>query len=550
MSEENNNIKIYQPEKDNGNVEYKRKILDNSTEKIEKLASQMRYRVEEGSGEAIFALGIDDDGTVLGVTDEEYELTVNVLKNSAQKNNYSINVITTVNLDDNKKVYELLVREINENKYIDIKVAVAGSVDSGKSTILGSLISGQNDNGRGSARLHVFNYSHEVKSGRTSSVAQHILGFNSNGEIVNYKERNYNSWPEIVKNSNKIVSFFDLAGHEKYLRTTISGLTSTQPDICFITVGANRGILKMSREHIFLCLTLKIPFVILLTKIDIVESCQNVLEEAITSINKILKAPGVRRLPLKVNTQEDTIICAKNIYGESIVPIFYVSSVTGQGLDMLRLFLNLLGKRTSNIHTNEVEFHIESTFQISGIGTVVGGQLISGVINVGDKLLIGPNSGRYEPVVIKSIHCKRIPIQTVSAGCYVCLGLKKIDRNSIRKGNVLLSLTSEQIATSTFTAEISVVQAHSCTIKVGYEPVLHSNNIRQSVRLISILNKRNNRNNKNKTDTTIDIQPDCILRTGDKATAVFEFCFQPEYLKRDSRIVLCEGLTRIVGSIV
>ena len=76
-------------------------------------------------------------------------------------------------------------------------------------------------------------------------------------------------WTDIVKASSKIISFYDLAGHEKYLKTTILGLSSSIPDICFITVGANMGITKMTAEHIFLCVMLNIPFCIIVTKIDI-----------------------------------------------------------------------------------------------------------------------------------------------------------------------------------------------------------------------------------------------------------------------------------------
>jgi GTPase len=35
------------------------------------------------------------------------------------------------------------------------------------------------DDGRGSARNRVFNFSHEQANGRTSSIAQEIMGFDS-----------------------------------------------------------------------------------------------------------------------------------------------------------------------------------------------------------------------------------------------------------------------------------------------------------------------------------------------------------------------------------
>lgn len=62
---------------------------------------------------------------------------------------------------------------------IEVRVAVMGSADAGKSTLLGVMTQGQLDNGRGRARLNMFRHLHEVQSGRTSSISHEILGFNS-----------------------------------------------------------------------------------------------------------------------------------------------------------------------------------------------------------------------------------------------------------------------------------------------------------------------------------------------------------------------------------
>ena len=52
-----------------------------------------------------------------------------------------------------------------------VKVAMVGNVDSGKTTLVGVLSKGLMDDGRGQARLRVFNYPHEAQNGRTSSIA-------------------------------------------------------------------------------------------------------------------------------------------------------------------------------------------------------------------------------------------------------------------------------------------------------------------------------------------------------------------------------------------
>ena len=50
------------------------------------------------------------------------------------------------------------------------------------------LTHGELDNGRGFARQKLFRHKHEMESGRTSSVGNDILGFDSKGNIINKSE--------------------------------------------------------------------------------------------------------------------------------------------------------------------------------------------------------------------------------------------------------------------------------------------------------------------------------------------------------------------------
>ena len=262
------------------------------------------------------------------------------------------------------------------------------------------------------------------------------------------------------------------------------------------------------------------------------------------SINKFLRYPGIRRISMNIKNEEDIIIGAKNIYNESIVPIFYISNVTGEGIDKLSSFFNIIGKKpnTNNIKEDDtcVEFHIDNVFNVYGFGKVVGGYLINGTIKIGDKLFLGPDYGEYEPVIIKSIYCKKISLQIVSSGSYVCLGIKKFDK-IIKKGNVIISYNVEKLNVKKFFAKVDVLKTHSTTVKVGYEPTLHAYSIRQVAKILQIKDKKNNRN------TLID---DNILRNADSAIVEFEFKYKPEYLKIGTRFVLCEGKCKIVGEVI
>ena len=532
------------PENNEGNIEYKLKLINKSEERLGQLATQMRYRCREGDGECIYNLGVEDCGEMVGITNEEYIETISNINSIADKNDYLVTLLSEMSIDEDKKVYEVLVREKNNDKYIDIKVAIAGNVNAGKSSFLGSLTTGKNDDGRGSARSTICNYAHELKSGRTSSVAHHIIGFDCYGKIVNYRGIKL-SWQEIVANSKKVISFYDLAGHEKYIRTTILGLTSSFPDICIIMVAANDGINAMTKEHIFLCVILKIPFIIVISKIDICIDRKNIMEETIRGINRFLKLPGIRRVSLPIRDNDDIRIAVKSIYNEDITPIFYTSNVTGEGLDKVTNFLNLLSPRlkADKLKEDIVEFHIDHVWNVDGFGTVIGGHLLSGKIRSGDKLLMGPgDSGVYENIIIRTIKCKKIPLSEINyGGSYVCLGIKRTEKTKIKKGNVIISNNNDKLAVYKFTGKVDVLKTHSTTVKVGYEPTLHMSNIRQCVKIVDIKNKKNSRS------TVID---DNILRNSDSAIITLKFMYRPEYVKPGMHFLLCEGRCKIVGEVI
>lgn len=75
------------------------------------------------------------------------------------------------------------------------------------------------------------------------------------------------SWEEISARASKVVSFADLAGHERYLKTTLFGLTATSPNFVLLIVGANAGLIGMSKEHLSVALALSVPVVCVVTKV-------------------------------------------------------------------------------------------------------------------------------------------------------------------------------------------------------------------------------------------------------------------------------------------
>ena len=541
-------------ESDDGNVEYKLKLIDPSEERFERLVTQLKFRLAEGSGEALYELGVGDDGTPYGLNDTDLKKSVETLDRMAKELNASTNIVhVKPTKTEGFSIVEVLVRSNPEqNQTPEIRVAVIGNVDAGKSTTIGVLTKGILDNGRGLARANCFKHKHEVDSGRTSSVSQQYLGFDGEGTITNYAIKNdgstgrNNSIKDIITKSAKIVNFVDLCGHERYLKTTVFGMAGSAPDCSMILIGANMGVKRMTKEHLGLTLALRLPFFIVFTKMDLAP--QKIYEENLAHITKVIKHPSIKKIPYMIENEEGVITCSKQmVKGTNIVPIFCISNTTGDGLDNLKLFLNLLPskKEWSEMRDQNFEFYVDHTFKVPNVGIVVSGIVSKGAIKIengsGPVVWLGPfdKSGTFRKVQIRSIHTKSVLVQNVYAGQSATFAIKAVKsgksektlrKNSINKGMVLLGITGPEPpkATEKFVAQMLILK-HPTTIRTGYQPMAHIRTIRQTVSLENM-------------------NADC-LRTGQSGRIQFRFPHGPQYINVGDHMIFREGQCRGIGVI-
>lgn len=463
--------------------------------------------------------------------ENKHEVYYNLDTNKYDINTFN-NIISELNLECisiEKDSNYLIRKSMKDENYIDLKICVSGNVDSGKSTTIGVLTSGELDNGRGKTRTSIFNYPHERETGRSSSVSLEIMGYKSDGNVFIPEKQQKKSWPNIIKNSSKIITFYDLCGHEKYLKTTIYGLSLSAPDFTLVMVGANMGITHMTKEHIFACMALKIPFIIIITKIDLCPV--NILKQTEKDIKKLVKTYNSHKVIKEVKEYQDIVEIIKSINDIKQVPLIKISNVSGKNVENLKKFLNLLPKRTFYQKSESVEFLIDRIYQITGCGTVLSGLLKSGSVKIGDVLNMGPDKlGNYIEIKVRSIQCKKMPIEVAEAGFYVCFGIKRINKNLIKKGMVLVS-DQNKISVRTFWARVVILKSHSTAIRLNYQPMLHINNIRQCAQIIEFDN--------NKTE----------LNLGDKTKVKFRFVSTPVYIKSGDKIIFREGRLRGIGNV-
>jgi hypothetical protein len=72
-------------EKDDGYIEYKWKLLHIQRERLIRLISQMNYRLNEGDGKSIYAIGFSDNGSALGITKCEMKMTLHNIVSASKE---------------------------------------------------------------------------------------------------------------------------------------------------------------------------------------------------------------------------------------------------------------------------------------------------------------------------------------------------------------------------------------------------------------------------------------------------------------------------------
>lgn len=509
-----------------GKIEYKLILSDVSEERLQELATQMKYRIEEGGGEAIYIIGVDNEGEVIGLNKEDLENSIFVLDRIAKIINANIVHKRIIEVKKSKFVAELLIRMQKNEIPIEVNVAIMGHVNAGKSTVTGSLVLGKLDDGNGALRSQIARYLHEIISGRTSSITMRILGFDDKGSVVNQNCRDPLDEAEVTLKSSKIIRLIDLGGHERYLRTTLKGLMGYETDYVMLVVGSDDGLSTMGKEHLAVAAVLRYPIFIVITKID--KFPQERVREIVSDIKNVLRIPGINRLVMEMEDEDDILNAIIGLQTGRVVPIFKVSNVTGEGLDLLKKFLYMLPPRRKHItQENEPLAYIDEIYNVSGVGTVVLGSVIRGELKANDVVFIGPSkSGEFAETRIKSIQINRVFVDKAKQGNIATFAIQGIDRELLRKGMVITKKKPK--AVRSFNAKVIVLH-HPTTIKEGYVATIHLYTIRQAVRFEKIEKG--------------------ILRTGDTSEVQLRFLYRPEYVEKGQIFIFREGRTRGLGII-
>lgn len=530
------------------NTEFKRSLADKDKvgDRGAKLIAQLKLITSEGLGQ--FVVGIEDlhgkQWEVYGLTNDEVETSKSVLKTLCEEAGIEILEETHYNTEQGIVTNFTLARVITPMVPETLGINLVGRVNSGKTTLAGVLIQGKLDDGSGYARAVLLTYPQELKRGQTADLHVTFAAIDKEGEFIAMQAPlDKSKRARILDRSHRIITIFDAPGHKEYAKTMIRSVLGASAQYSMVLVPSldeyklaiaeeqRSGILRLddiTREHLLLVSNQELPFLVVINKID---DCDESIRNHVRNlVFETIKEIG--HVPLRVTSEDDISIIFREIAHRVIVPVFEVSCVTGDGLELLRKTLVGLPSRIPNERVERPAFaYIDKVYRgIRGTNVVITGTVQEGIFKPGQPILCGPdNEGRFMKGRIGSIEVFKKRVERVKAGDVFGFDLKRLSPEKIRRGQIICDKDADVKSIQAFDATI-IVTRHPTRIRTGYEPVFHSSTIQQPVIYEKIFDKE-------------------YLVVGDVAKVRMVFKKGPEMLRIGDRIVTREANTRCIGTV-
>ncbi|WP_276272502.1 GTPBP1 family GTP-binding protein [Haloarcula litorea] len=521
-------------EEEGGSVEFKERLTEElhlAEGRLESLAAQLRHRVLSGDGEATYVVGVTDDGGLAGISPDEFSESMDVLSLLAEEAGAHIEDVETWGVDGVADAAAgdepdgiVGVATVREGTVLEdddhIVVGTAGHVDHGKSTLVGSLVTGEADDGEGGTRGFLDVQPHEVERGLSADLSYGVYGFDDDGPVRMDNPHRKSDRARVVEESDRLVSFVDTVGHEPWLRTTIRGLVGQKLDYGLLTVACDDGVTETTREHLGILLATDLPTVVALTKADLVDDER--VNEVEREVERALRE--VDKTPLRVDRHG--VEAAIEEISETVVPILTTSAVTGEGMDTLDELFEALPKTAGEV--GDFRMYVDRTYNVQGVGAVASGTIKSGEVEAGDELLLGPmQDGAFREVEVRSIEMHYHRVDEARAGRIVGIALKGVREADVERGMVLLPVDADPDPVREFEAEVMVLN-HPTRIDDGYEPVVHLETVSEAAAF----------------------HPDGgQLLPGDAGETTVRFKFRPYFVEEGQKFVFREGRSKGVGTV-
>ncbi len=295
-------------------------------------------------------------------------------------------------------------------------------------------------------------------------------------------------------------TIIDAPGHRDFIKNMITGASQADAAVLVVSGNASDGVQAQTKEHAFLSKTLGVSqMIVAINKMDMVNYDEKRFEEVKKQVLDLLKMVGYK-------PDEIQVIPVASLKGDNVVK---KSENMGwyKGPTLLEAINNL--KEPEKPVDLPLRLPIQDVYKISGIGTVPVGRVETGVMKVGDKIIIVPaREGKGVTGEVKSIEMHHEQLQQAEPGDNVGFNVRGIEQKDIARGDVVGKTDNVPTIATEFTARMIILN-HPTVVTVGYTPVFHIHTAQIACQITEIIRKLNPA-----TGETLEENPD-FVKNGD-----------------------------------
>jgi len=202
---------------------------------------------------------------------------------------------------------------------------------------------------------------------------------------------------------------------------------------------------------------------VLINKMDVVDYDQAKFDKAVADVKDVIKQAG---------------------YAPDTTPFIPGSALMGEGVSLKSDKLSWYKGPTvleqidkfdapSKPTNLPMRMPIQDVYEITGIGTVPVGKIETGIMKIGQKVIVLPGrSGTGIPGEVRSIEAHHEQQKEGEAGDNVGINLRGVGKKDMARGDVICDAAEPASIVEEFEAQVAIIN-HPTVIAKGYTPVFH-----------------------------------------------------------------------------
>ncbi len=290
----------------------------------------------------------------------------------------------------------------------------------------------------------------------------------------------------------------DAPGHKDFIKNMITG--ASQADIAVLVVAGTEGVMAQTREHVFLCKTMNVKQIaVAVNKMDAINYDEAKFNAVKDQVTKLLAQVGYTDVPfIPVSALK-----GDNIAKKSENMDWYKGPTIREQMDIF--------DEPQKPTELPLRLPIQDVYNITGIGVVPVGKVETGVMKLGDKVIVVPaREGTGVTGEVKTIEMHHEQVNEAIPGDNIGFSVRGIGKKDIARGDVLGKVDNPPSIVSEFSAQIFILN-HPTVVTAGYTPVFHIHTAQIACQFMGIEKKLNPA-----TGEVLEENPD-FIKTGDAA---------------------------------